>query len=152
MYSGDFTIAVISSSVSPTLTIGPIPAFTRRLNSGLDIKISDTSRDYLNPHSCSEAIDIASRPDTKLDSVAIGSGVSTHTSEIAKFVCQILGIELDLPTPTPSIPGDPKQVKFEPSISLRNLGWEPKNVLLSDIERVVSNFISSGKLERQHHV
>lgn len=152
MYQGKYTIAIISSSVSPSLTIGPIPAFAKRISSGSTIKISDTSRDYISPESCSQAIEIASRPDVDLESVAIGSGISTHTKEIADTVSQILRVKIELPKPTPPTFGDPREVAFEPSVRLQKFGWNPKSHSLFDVQKVVDNFISSGKDDRQHHV
>lgn len=152
MYKGSFTIGIVSSSVSPTLSIGPIPAFAKRISEGREITISDTERDYISPESCAQAIEMASRVGFEKIQVVIGSGVSTHTRDLAKEVCNVLGIEVALPeVSTPKL-GDPKKVKFKPSGSLIDLGWNPKSYSLEDISKVVEATSKGVYVIRQHHV
>lgn len=152
MYKGAFTIGIVSSSVSPTLTIGPIPAFAKRISEGQGITISDTERDYISPKSCASAIEIASRVDFDQLQVVIGSGVSTHTRDLANDVCSVLGIEIKLPEVSAPKLGDPKIVKFDPSLTLRNLGWNPSSYSSEDISKVVEFIVNGIDVIRQHHV
>jgi len=152
MYKGPYTVGIVSSSVSPTLSIGPIPAFARRINNGEGITISDTERDYISPMSCAHAIDLSSRPSFTGSLVVIGSGVSTHTKDLALGVCRILGVEPSLPEVSAPKPGDPKRVRFNPSRALVDLGWKPRSFSTEDISVVVERSLKSMGKIRQHHV
>jgi len=152
LYDGDYAVGIISTTVSPRLDVGPIPAFTKRFYKNQNIEISDTMRDYISPEATVSAILNSFHEGISERVLAIGSGNSVHTAEIASQVASILQVRFKLPPLVPPKNGDPDTVKFIPSPHLVRFGWSPVGLTLPDLEHTISCFLSSSMLDRQHHV
>ena len=135
--------------LSPRLTIGAIPAFTRRILREELIKVTDTSRDYLHPKSFISGLTkvIESSEDEEIKVL----GNATSTLNLLSNTAKSLGISMD-------------QVNFEliePAYS------DPKKVILEskwrqtlelndeDIEQCINAIVQQLRLSdvhiRSHH-
>jgi nucleoside-diphosphate-sugar epimerase len=151
-YVGDYVVGVLGTAVSPRLSIGPIPAFTRRILNKQDIIISDTYRDYLTPEDAVEAILLCCNSSQKIRNISIGSGVPIHTQEIYDAVCNLLSHSTgQSPRIVPPNEGDPSLVHITPSPKLIELGWSPKLDVRNSIEAAVKYAENSDINIRQHH-
>ena len=152
-YSGDYVVGVISTTLSPRLSIGPVPAFTKRLTSESPISISDTLRDYISPRVVIEGILMALREDFHDTQIVLASGVSRSTLEIYRAVSKHLQI---VRTPEPAVvqpgAGDPSLIKLQPSLGLVSLGWNPLADLEKSLLDCIDSSVKSTLAIRQHHV
>lgn len=152
-YAGDYVVGVISTTLSPRLSIGPVPAFTKRLSSESPISISDTFRDYVSPRVVVEGILMALREDFQDSQIVLASGVSRSTLEIYRAVLKHLQI---VRSPEPRVvqpgPGDPSVIKLQPSPVLVSLGWNPLEDLEKSLVNCIDASLKSTLTVRQHHV
>ncbi len=150
-YSGPKTTLILASVLSPRLTIGAIPAFTRRILKEEPIKVTDTYRDYLNPKNfilgLTNLMETSEAPET----VVLGSGNSISTLDLLKITAKNLNknmnqIKFELIPPNAS---DPKRISLD-------CKWlQTLSFLEEDIEESVSEIVhllqqSESKI-RSHH-
>ena len=152
-YSGRSIVGVISTTLSPRLSIGPIPAFTKRLLSRDSITVSDTSRDYVSPSAVVEAIILTLDETFVKQKVIIASGQSTSTMEIYDVVSKTLGLKTEIdPELVQPKKGDPKVVTLVPSQSLILKGWNPRTLHEESLYACIKSAEKSTLKTRQHHV
>ena len=89
-YSGPKTTLILASVLSPRLTIGAIPAFTKRILEKQPIKVTDTYRDYLNPKSFILGLTNLMESNEALEVLVLGSGHAISTHELLKLTAKNL--------------------------------------------------------------
>lgn len=152
-YPGRNTSVILSSVVSPRISVGAIPAFTKRILSGENISVTDTYRDYLSPKDFITFLDAALELDTWPKECVVGSSKAISTKELAEFVAAALDVSLDsfeISVNPPKIT-DPKYVVFDIKETEKLFNWTPKEDLFQAIANCVSAIKSSKQEIRQHH-
>lgn len=152
-YPGKKISVILSSVVSPRITVGAIPAFTKRILAGEDLTVTDTFRDYLSPSDFISFLDAAILLENWPSECVVGSAKAVSTKEIAESVAHSLGISLDSFSITVSQPKstDPKFVVFDITETERIFGWKPKEDISKSIANCVNSIKSSSRQIRQHH-
>lgn len=152
-YPGKKTSIILSSVVSPRISVGAIPAFTKRILAGEDLTVTDTYRDYLSPNDFISFLDAAISLETWPSECAVGSSKAISTKELAESVARALGVSLDSFKITVNPPKitDPKYVVFDTAETEKVFGWKPKEDIYVAIEKCVNSVKSSNKTIRQHH-
>ena len=153
-YSGEHSNIVLASVISPRLTVGAIPAFTRRIAEGQAIKATLTSRDYLHPSDFISALSALLRLPNIPKQLTIGSDVSIPTLEIALMVGSVLDpalVESSIDQIAPSM-GDPSEVVFDSNVFRSWSGWTPTNTIDHAIAACVNQLGKTNTKVRTHHV
>jgi nucleoside-diphosphate-sugar epimerase len=152
-YIGKKMTVILSSVVSPRITIGAIPAFTKRILANEKLSITNTHRDYLAPRDFIAFLDsVIEKKDWPLV-CTVGSSKSVSTIEIAKAVAKALGrefddIDFDLLSPRTT---DPDKVVFDNTVAEKYFDWTPVGHVETAIEVCVKQIVLSNKSLRQHH-
>jgi nucleoside-diphosphate-sugar epimerase len=81
-YQGKNTTIILSSVISPLISVGAIPAFVKKILVNDPITITKTSRDYLDPQSFIDALEIVMTDDLDISEIVVGSGIEITTEEI----------------------------------------------------------------------
>jgi nucleoside-diphosphate-sugar epimerase len=151
-YKGKYSVGIIGTTISPKLTIGPIPAFVTRVQNNNPVSISDTARDYLNPEDVVSAILLIIRNSFTAKTFCIGSGKSTHTKEIYYMVADLLNKKIQKVDIIiePNI-GDPKNVVILPSKVLIAHGWTLHKDIEKSLNKCVETFRKNNQKIRHHH-
>ena len=153
-YQGKKTTIILSSVISPLISVGAIPAFAKRILANDPITITKTSRDYLDPQSFIGALEIVMTDELNISEIVIGSGMEITTEEILSQVSLGLGISSNklkfaLTDPKPS---DPKRVILDSSLFQELTDWKPSLVLEKQISKVVDNLKLNKEFSvRLHH-
>lgn len=153
-YQGKKTTIILSSVMSPLISIGAIPSFVKKILSNDPITITKTSRDYLDPQSFIDALEIVIVDDLEISEIVIGSGVEITTEEILRQVSLGLGIDptklkFALMDPRPS---DPKRVTLDSSLFQELTNWKPCLAIERQISRIIDNLKLKNELSvRLHH-
>jgi nucleoside-diphosphate-sugar epimerase len=152
-YSGKKTSVILSSVVSPRISVGAIPAFTKRILAGEDLTVTDTYRDYLTPADFILFLDAAIALDTWPSECVVGSAKAISTKEVAEFVAGALNVSLDSFNITVNPPKntDPRYVIFDIEETERIFGWKPVGNIYNAIESCVNTIKSSNQQLRLHH-
>jgi nucleoside-diphosphate-sugar epimerase len=152
-YQGKSVVGIISTTLSPRLSIGPIPAFAKRLLGDQPISISATSRDYISPDAVVKAILLTLEDSFAIKQVVIASGQSKSTQEIYRLVSAKLKIERN-PEPGVTSPGagDPPEISLIPSDALLPAGWDPLENLNAALGNCIDRVRTSTTSVRQHHI
>ena len=152
-YPGKKTSVILSSVVSPRISVGAIPAFTKRIIAGEDLTVTDTYRDYLSPKDFISFLDAAMTLDRWPSECVVGSSKAISTKELAESVAIALGVSLNSFTITVNPPKitDPKYVVFDIRETEQVFGWKPSEDISMAIEKCVNSIKSSNKTIRQHH-
>jgi nucleoside-diphosphate-sugar epimerase len=153
VYSGKKTTVILSSVVSTRLSVGAIPAFTKRILAGEDLTVTDTYRDYLSPSDFIDFLDAAVSLNDWPKECVVGSGKAISTKEVAELVAGALGVPLDSFKITVNPPKitDPKFVIFDTSETERLFGWKSVEDIYIAIEKCVNTIKTSNQQLRQHH-
>jgi len=150
-YSGSHTTLVLASVLSPRLSVGAIPAFIKRIQKSEPIKVTDTSRDYIETLNFLAALTKLIGAAQKPRIAALGSQSPISTEEILEKTALSLGkdlnsIDYEIVQPTAS---DPKTISIKDSIGCSiNL---TKDQVESGIRHVVVKFVDLNKIVRTHH-
>ncbi len=153
-YHGKKTTIILSSVISPLISVGAIPAFTKKILDVDPITITNTSRDYLDPQSFVDALEIVITKDLKFSEIVIGSGVEIATEEILRRVSLGLGIDSDklkfaVIDPKPS---DPNRVTLDSSLFQESTDWKPGLSLQEQIDKIIENLKFKKEFSvRLHH-
>jgi UDP-glucose 4-epimerase len=150
-YSGPKSNIILASVISPRITVGAIPAFAKRLQANLPIKVTETVRDYLGVSDFLSALEIVIDSNDGLGNVAIGSGLGLQTKEILRLTAQIMGIsdpKFDISDPHPS---DPRSVIIDSAKFKKTFGWQPNVNLESDFNKAIQNVLDLNVVVRLHH-
>jgi len=152
-YSGKKTSVILSSVVSPRISVGAIPAFTKRILAGEDLTVTDTYRDYLTPADFILFLDAAIALDTWPSECVVGSAKAISTKEVAEFVAEALNVSLDSFNLTVNPPKntDPRYVIFDIEDTEKIFGWKPVGNIYNAIESCVNTIKSSNQQLRLHH-
>jgi len=152
-YSGKKTSVILSSVVSPRISVGAIPAFTKRILAGEDLTVTDTYRDYLTPSDFILFLDAAIALDVWPRECVVGSAKAISTKQVAESVAGALNIALDTFTITINPPKetDPKFVVFDIAETEKIFGWKPAGNVFEAIESCVNTIKSSNQQLRLHH-
>ena len=152
-YPGKKTSVILSSVVSPRISVGAIPAFTKRILAGEDLTVTDTYRDYLTPSDFILFLDSAIALDVWPTECVVGSAKAISTKEIAEFVAGALNVSATSFKITVNPPKytDPKFVIFDITETEKIFGWYPKGDIYKAIESCVNTIKSSNQQLRQHH-
>lgn len=152
-YAGKSIVGIISTTLSPRLSIGPIPAFTKRLLGDQPISISDTKRDYVSPSTVVDAVLRTLEDSFSQKTVVIASGEATSTKDIyGSVLAQLKMTREPEPAVTPPGVGDPKEILLAPSKSLIETGWDPLYDIEASLQKCVDSVKNSTSEVRQHHV
>jgi len=149
-YQGKRTTIILSSVISPLISVGAIPAFAKKILVNDSITITRTSRDYLDPQSFIDALEIIMMDGLDISEIVIGSGIEITTEEILSRVSLGLGVSLDklkfaLIDPRPS---DPKRVTLDSSLFQELTDWKPG----LDLEKQINKIIDNLKLKKEFPV
>ncbi len=152
-YTGRKTTVILSSVISPLISVGAIPAFIERISTDQQVKVTNTSRDYLDPASFIRSLEILITSNIGVEQVVIGSGRVTNTEEILKIVSKCLGIKIEdlkfeIIEPKSS---DPVKIILDSSFFQSVTNWTPKFDLDDQINKVVNNFLAREVTVRLHH-
>ena len=153
-YQGKKTIIILSSVISPLISVGAIPAFAKKIIANDSITITKTSRDYLEPQSFIDAREIIMIDDLDISEIVIGSGIEITTEEILRQVSLGLGVGSDkinfaLIDPKPS---DPKRVTLDSSLFQELTNWTPGLALEKQINKILNNLKLKKEFSvRLHH-
>jgi nucleoside-diphosphate-sugar epimerase len=151
-YSGPKTTLILASVLSPRLTIGAIPAFTRRILKKEPIKVTDTYRDYLDPKSFIFGLTQLMESSEVLEKLVLGSGYAISTLELLKITAKILNknlnqIDFELIKPKYS---DPKKITLDPK--WRQSFMTSENVIERCVSELVRQLKQSKDKIRSHHL
>ena len=153
-YQGKKTTMILSSVISPLISVGAIPAFAKKFLANDPITITKTSRDYLDPQSFIDALEIVMIDELNISEIVIGSGIEITTEEILRQVSLGLGIGSDklkfaVIDPKPS---DPKRVALDPSLFQELTDWKPSLSLDKQINIIIDNLKLKKEFSvRLHH-
>ena len=153
-YQGKKTTIILSSVISPLISVGAIPAFAKKFLANDPITITKTSRDYLDPQSFIDALEIVMIDELNISEIVIGSGIEITTEEILRQVSLGLGIGSDklkfaVIDPKPS---DPKRVALDPSLFQELTDWKPSLSLDKQINIIIDNLKLKKEFSvRLHH-
>jgi nucleoside-diphosphate-sugar epimerase len=153
-YHGKKTTIILSSVISPLISVGAIPSFAKKILANDPITISKTSRDYLDPQSFIDALEIVVINELKISEIVIGSGIETTTEEIISKVSLGLGIDpnkLKFAVTDPKS-SDPKRVVLDSSLFQELTDWKPGLALEKQISKIIDNLrLKKEFLVRLHH-
>ena len=153
-YQGKKTTIILSSVISPLISVGAIPAFAKKILANDPITITKTSRDYLDPQSFIDALEIVMIDDLNISEIVIGSGIEITTEEILSHVSLGLGIDSNklkfaLIDPKPS---DPKKVALNSSLFQELTDLKPSLSLDKQINKIIDNLKLKKEFSvRLHH-
>ena len=153
-YQGKKTTIILSSVISPLISVGAIPAFAKKILANDPITITKTSRDYLDPQSFIDALEIVMTGELDISEIVIGSGIAITTEEILSQVSLGLGTGLDklnfaVIDPKPS---DPKRVTLDSSLFQELTDWKPGLALEKQINKTIDNLKLKKEFSvRLHH-
>ena len=149
-YQGKKTTIILSSVISSFISVGAIPAFAKKILANEPITITKTSRDYLDPQSFIDALEIVMKGDLDISEIVIGSGIEITTEEILSQVSLGLGIDSDQIkfTVTDPKPSDPRRVILDSSLFQDLTDWKPG----LDLEKQISKIIDNLKLRKEFSV
>lgn len=153
-YHGKKTTIILSSVLSPLISVGAIPAFVKKILSNDPITITKTSRDYLNRQSFIDALEIIIVDKLEISEIVIGSGIEITTEEILSQVSFGLGIGSDklkfaVIDPKPS---DPRRVTLDSSLFQELTDWKPGLTLEKHISKIIDNLKLKNEFSlRLHH-
>lgn len=152
-YPGKKTSVILSSVVSPRISVGAIPAFTKRILAGEDLTVTDTYRDYLPPNDFIRFLDAAIMLDSWPNECVVGSAKAISTREVAEFVAGALDISLDSfkISVNPPKNTDPRFVIFDIAETEKIFGWKPEGDISKAIVACVNTIKCSNQQLRQHH-
>ena len=153
-YHGKKTTIILSSVLSPLISVGAIPAFVKKILANDPITITKTSRDYLNPQSFIDALEIIIVDKLEISEIVIGSGIEIATEEILRQVSLELGIDSDqlkfaLMDPKP---GDPNRITLDSYLFQELTDWKPGLALEKQISKIIDNLKLKKEFSvRLHH-
>ena len=153
-YHGKKTTIILSSVISPLISVGAIPAFVKRILANDSITITKTSRDYLDPRSFINALEIIIVDKLEISEIVIGSGIEITTEEILRQVSLGLGIDSDqlkfaLVDPKP---GDPNRITLDSYLFQELTDWKPGLALEEQISKIIDNLKLKKEFSvRLHH-
>ena len=153
-YHGKKTTIILSSVISPLISVGAIPAFVKKILSNDPITITKTSRDYLNPQSFIDALEIIIVDKLEISEIVIGSSIEIATEEILRQVSLGLGIDSDKLkfTLTDPKPSDPKKVTLDSTLFQELTDWKPGLALEKQINKIIDNLkLKKEFLVRLHY-
>ena len=153
-YHGKKTTIILSSVISPLISVGAIPAFAKKILANEPITITKTSRDYLDPQSFIDALQIVMKDNLDISEIVIGSGIEITTEEILSQVCLGLGISSDKLkfTVIDPRPSDPKRITLDSSLFQELTGWRPGLALEKQISKIIDNLKLKKEFSvRLHH-
>jgi nucleoside-diphosphate-sugar epimerase len=134
--------------------VGAIPAFVKKILANDPITITKTSRDYLNPQSFIDALEIIIVDKLEISEIVIGSGIEITTEEILRQVSLGLGIDSDqlkfaLMDPKP---GDPNRITLDSYLFQELTDWKPGLTLEKHISEIIDNLKLKKEFSlRLHH-
>jgi len=153
-YHGKKTIIILSSVISPLISVGAIPAFVKKILANDPITITKTSRDYLDPQSFIDALEIIIVDKLEISEIVIGSGIEITTEEILRQVSLGLGIDsdhLNLALMDPK-PGDPNRITLDSNLFQEFTDWKPGLNLEKHISKIIDNLKLKKEFSlRLHH-
>jgi len=153
-YHGKKTTIILSSVISPLISVGAIPAFVKKILANDPITITKTSRDYLDPQSFIDALEIIIVDKLEISEIVIGSGIEITTEEILRQVSLGLNINSDKPEfelidPKPS---DPKRIILDSKLFQELTGWKPSLTIDKQINKIIESLKLKKEVEvRLHH-
>ena len=153
-YQGKKTTIILSSVMSPLISVGAIPSFAIKILANDPITITKTSRDYLNPQSFIDALEIIMIDDLNITEIVIGSGIEITTEEILRQVSLGLGVgpdKLNFAVIDPK-PSDPKRITLDSSLFQELTDWKPGLALETQIDKIIDNLKLKKEFSvRLHH-
>jgi hypothetical protein len=134
--------------------VGAIPAFVKKILANDPITITKTSRDYLDPQSFLDALEIIIVDELEISEIVIGSGIEITTEEVLRQVALGLGIgsdKLKFAITDPK-PNDPKRVTLDSSLFQELTNWKPGLALEKQSNKIIDNLKLKKEFSvRLHH-
>ena len=153
-YHGKKTTIILSSIISPLISVGAIPAFVKKILANDPITITKTSRDYLDPQSFIDALEIIIVDKLEISEIVIGSGIEITTEEILHQVSLGLGINSDQLRFSLMDPksGDPNRITLDSFLFQELADWKPGLALEKHISKIIDNLKLKKEFSvRLHH-
>jgi nucleoside-diphosphate-sugar epimerase len=153
-YQGKKTTIILSSILSPLISIGAIPAFVKNIVHNRPSIINKTYRDYLNPQSFIDALKIIIVEDFNLSEIVIGSGIEISSEELFRQVASGLSINsknlnFEIVNPKPT---DPERILLSSTLFQELTGWQPTLSLEHQVKKILENLKFRRDFEvRLHH-
>ncbi len=149
-YQGKNTTIILSSVISPLISVGAIPAFVKKILVNDPITITKTSRDYLDPQSFIDALEIVMTDDLDISEIVVGSGIEITTEEILSQISLVFGIGIDKLkfTVVDPKPSDPISVTLDSSLFQELTDWKPGLAL----DKLINKIIDNLKLKKEFSV
>ena len=130
-----------------------LPALLRKahlLKTGhtLDLELwgsGEPRREFLHADDCADACVFLMRHYSGSDHVNVGTGEDIRIIDLAKLVCEIVGVEPRIRTDSSKPDGTPR--KLLDVSKLRGLGWDPAIPLDEGIRRTYAELLRTGTLD-----
>jgi UDP-glucose 4-epimerase len=115
----------IANVVAPRLSIGPIPAFYKRLKSNQPCTVTQTVRDFLDFRDFMKCLQLVIERDDVSGVLNVSSGEGHSIAEIFEQVAFHLGMSGRQPDEfLPPAPDDIPTVVLDPSKTFEKIGWK----------------------------
>lgn len=152
-YKGRKTTLILSSVISPFISVGAIPAFIDRISKNQQVNITNTSRDYIDTISFIKSLEILITNNIGAEQIVIGSGRVTSTEEVFKIVSKCLGQKIEdlnfkIIEPKST---DPVKIVLDSSFFQSVTNWRPNFDLDNPINKVVNTFLAKEVTVRLHY-
>ncbi len=115
-----------SNIVAPSLSIGPIPTFYKRLKEGKSCFCSDTVRDFLDIDDFLDLLALCLESSNTPGIYNVSTGTGHSIRQVYDEVAAWLHSALPEPPLVPSAPDDIPSVVLDPSCANKIFGWKAK--------------------------
>ena len=150
-YSGPKTTLILASVLSSRISVGAIPSFVKKISANEKVYVTKSARDYLSTKNFLDGLRFIIGSPLGLNTIVLGSQISTETSEIFKIISKILQSEnYDFEEIEPKT-SDPKSIVLNSSKFQSLFPWKPELDYLESIQLAVSSISRSHKNLRLHH-
>ena len=123
----NFVSLRLANVTGPSLSIGPIPTFYKRLKERKSCFCSDTRRDFLDMSDFIFLMNHAIKEEAPGGIFNVSTGVGNTIKDIFDTVVDYLGVELDGPVSVvPPNDDDVQSVVLNPSETEKAFGWKAK--------------------------
>ena len=134
----------ISNVTGARLSIGPIPAFYKRLKNGLSCFCSDTYRDFLDIQDFLDLINLILKSDVNSGIFNVGSGDVHSIKEIYDIVCDHFNIGSKEVKILPPDNDDVNKIYLDITKTVKVFGWKPKFKFIETINRQLKWYDDHG--------
>ena len=135
----------LANVTGPRLSIGPIPAFYKRLKAGEACSVSETVRDFIDISDFISLVDLCLKDEAPTGLFNVSSGEGHTILEIFDLVARHLGIPDAKPASiNPPAADDVPAVVLDPSETTRLFGWTTKVGFEETINKMLQWYDTHG--------